>query len=97
MIYRFSVDGMNYAAAVSIVRGFYDDPPTGDEIELEHLWMVSKDGRHRELDPRFSTHYRALEQVVLDSGTAIIAQHDKEIEAERIGQAEARFDREREG
>lgn len=98
MIYKFTMDYVEYEADVTVspgrpaFRAFPSEPP---EIEINQIWMVGPTGKI-DLDWRFSTQYAIVEKHLLDYGTDILDQYAKELSDGDADAADARNDAARE-
>ena len=105
MIYKFSLDEVDYEADVTVTPGrpgvgpsmenAGGEPPEPPEIELNRLWLVGP-LRRVELDSRYSTHYAEVEKHLLDCSDDIIKQADEEVIDAEYEDADARNDRRKE-
>lgn len=105
MIYKFSLDEVDYEADVTVTEGrpgvgpsmenAGGEPSEPDEIELNHLWLVGPLSKIK-LDPRFSTQYDIVEKHLLDCGTDILREAYKNRIADEAEEGDARNDRRKE-
>lgn len=101
MIYKFTLDDVDYEAEVTVTPGRDatgptmdgpGDPPEDPEIEIEHIWLRVKGRREIELPPAFED-YADVEKHVLDHSDDILEQAGEEAMDAKADASEARNDR----